>query len=175
MKTSKFTDEQIAMALRQAAPNTLHARLRRLGRHLVSIRGNAGLLPCACAAPPGCPDSHSPTGASMGSLAPPWKSLESTRRVSRSSRPNTATFQAWSRACPFGAAMFKPEYSTLARAPTKLIEYLDCGVPCIGNINVGDMEEIFGARASEWRSAMFPQPVTPLRRTSCLRSSRIRV
>ena len=40
------------------------------------------------------------------------------------------------------AAIIKPSYSKMASAPTKLAEYLGCGVPCVGNINVGDMEEI---------------------------------
>lgn len=41
-----------------------------------------------------------------------------------------------------GAAIIKPSYSKIASAPTKLAEYLGCGVPCIGNTNVGDMEAI---------------------------------
>jgi len=40
------------------------------------------------------------------------------------------------------AAIIKPCYSKIASAPTKLAEYLGCGVPCIGNVNVGDMEAI---------------------------------
>ena len=39
-------------------------------------------------------------------------------------------------------ALIKPAYSKIASAPTKLAEYLGCGVPCLGNIGVGDMEEI---------------------------------
>lgn len=41
-----------------------------------------------------------------------------------------------------GAAIIKPVFSKLASAPTKLAEYLGCGVPCLGNVNVGDMENI---------------------------------
>jgi len=41
-----------------------------------------------------------------------------------------------------GAALIKPVYSKLASAPTKLAEYLGCGVPCLGNTGVGDMQEI---------------------------------
>ena len=41
-----------------------------------------------------------------------------------------------------GAAVIKPAYSKIASAPTKLAEYLGCGVPCLGNVNVGDMEKI---------------------------------
>ena len=39
-------------------------------------------------------------------------------------------------------ALYKPQYSAVARSPTKLAEYLGCGVPCVGNAQVGDMEEI---------------------------------
>ncbi len=41
-----------------------------------------------------------------------------------------------------GAAIIRPVYSKIASAPTKLAEYLGCGVPCLGNIGVGDMETI---------------------------------
>lgn len=39
-------------------------------------------------------------------------------------------------------AFYRPEFSALGRAPTKLAEYLGCGVPCVGNTGVGDMESI---------------------------------
>lgn len=41
-----------------------------------------------------------------------------------------------------GMALIKPVYSKIASAPTKLAEYLGCGIPCLGNAGVGDMEEI---------------------------------
>lgn len=41
-----------------------------------------------------------------------------------------------------GAAVIKPTFSKIASAPTKLAEYLGCGVPCLGNAGVGDMEAI---------------------------------
>jgi glycosyltransferase involved in cell wall biosynthesis len=41
-----------------------------------------------------------------------------------------------------GMALIKPVYSKIASAPTKLAEYLGCGVPCIGNTGVGDMADI---------------------------------
>ena len=41
-----------------------------------------------------------------------------------------------------GAALCKPCYSKIASAPTKLAEYLGCGVPCVGNEGVGDVKEI---------------------------------
>jgi glycosyltransferase involved in cell wall biosynthesis len=41
-----------------------------------------------------------------------------------------------------GAAIIKPAYSKIASAPTKLAEYLGCGVPCLGNTAVGDIDGI---------------------------------
>jgi glycosyltransferase involved in cell wall biosynthesis len=41
-----------------------------------------------------------------------------------------------------GAAIIKPVFSKIASAPTKLAEYLGCGVPCLGNVGVGDMEQV---------------------------------
>ncbi len=41
-----------------------------------------------------------------------------------------------------GAAIIRPVYSKIASAPTKLAEYLGCGVPCLGNVGVGDMASI---------------------------------
>lgn len=44
------------------------------------------------------------------------------------------------------AAFFiKPVYSKLASAPTKLAEFLGCGVPCLSNAGVGDMAEVLEA------------------------------
>ena len=45
-----------------------------------------------------------------------------------------------------GMALIKPVYSKIASAPTKLAEYLGCGVPCLGNRGVGDVEEILEDR-----------------------------
>lgn len=39
-----------------------------------------------------------------------------------------------------GLMLIKPCFSKLASAPTKLAEYLGCGVPCFGNVGVGDVE-----------------------------------
>jgi glycosyltransferase involved in cell wall biosynthesis len=36
----------------------------------------------------------------------------------------------------------KPVFSKQAMAPTKLAELLGCGVPCLGNVGVGDMAEV---------------------------------
>ena len=40
------------------------------------------------------------------------------------------------------AAIIKPCYSKIASAATKVAEYMGCGVPCVGNVGVGDMEEV---------------------------------
>jgi glycosyltransferase involved in cell wall biosynthesis len=40
------------------------------------------------------------------------------------------------------AALRKPSYSQVACAPTKLAEYLGCGVPCLVNPGIGDVVEI---------------------------------
>lgn len=41
-----------------------------------------------------------------------------------------------------GIFIIKPVYSKTASAPTKLGEFLGCGVPCLGNSGVGDMADI---------------------------------
>jgi glycosyltransferase involved in cell wall biosynthesis len=41
-----------------------------------------------------------------------------------------------------GSALIRPLYSKIASAPTKMAEYLACGVPMLGNSGVGDVEEI---------------------------------
>ena len=41
-----------------------------------------------------------------------------------------------------GVFFIKPVYSKQASAPTKLAEFLGCGIPCIVNAGVGDMAEI---------------------------------
>lgn len=45
-----------------------------------------------------------------------------------------------------GGAIIKRSYSKIASAPTKLAEYLGCGIPCVGNVGVGDMAEILEGR-----------------------------
>jgi glycosyltransferase involved in cell wall biosynthesis len=44
-------------------------------------------------------------------------------------------------------ALIKPAYSKIASAPTKLGEYLGCGVPCLGNAGVGDVEGLLEGRS----------------------------
>lgn len=41
-----------------------------------------------------------------------------------------------------GAAVIKPIFSKLASAPTKMAEYLGCGIPMLGNAGVGDVASI---------------------------------
>lgn len=45
-----------------------------------------------------------------------------------------------------GAALIRPSFSKIASAPTKIAEYLGCGVPCLGNGGVGDVAEILLGR-----------------------------
>jgi glycosyltransferase involved in cell wall biosynthesis len=42
----------------------------------------------------------------------------------------------------FGLFFIKPVFSKKASAPTKLGEFLACGVPCLTNTGVGDMDTI---------------------------------
>jgi glycosyltransferase involved in cell wall biosynthesis len=41
-----------------------------------------------------------------------------------------------------GVFFYKPSYSRAACAPTKLAEFLGCGIPCLSNTGVGDMAEV---------------------------------
>ncbi len=41
-----------------------------------------------------------------------------------------------------GIFFIKPVFSKQASAPTKLAEFLGCGLPCLGNAGVGDMAEV---------------------------------
>jgi glycosyltransferase involved in cell wall biosynthesis len=41
-----------------------------------------------------------------------------------------------------GIFFIKPVFSKKASAPTKLAEFLGCGIPCLGNTGVGDMAEV---------------------------------
>ncbi|MGB9736105.1 MAG: glycosyltransferase, partial [bacterium] len=45
-------------------------------------------------------------------------------------------------ASDIGVFFYKPTFSRLSTFPTKLAEYLACGLPVIGNAGVGDTEEI---------------------------------
>jgi glycosyltransferase involved in cell wall biosynthesis len=45
-----------------------------------------------------------------------------------------------------GMALYKDGYSRIACCPTKLGEYLGCGVPCIGSAAIGDVAEILEKR-----------------------------
>ena len=44
-----------------------------------------------------------------------------------------------------GIFFIKPVFSKQASAPTKLGEFLGCGIPCLGNAGVGDMAEVIGS------------------------------
>jgi glycosyltransferase involved in cell wall biosynthesis len=46
-----------------------------------------------------------------------------------------------------GIFFYKPAFSTLATAPTKLGEFLACGIPCLTNAGIGDVEALLEARS----------------------------
>ena len=48
----------------------------------------------------------------------------------------------WLGAADVGTCFITPTFSSLGVSPTKLAEYLACGIPVIGNRGVGDVEEI---------------------------------
>jgi len=48
----------------------------------------------------------------------------------------------------FASALIRPCYSKVSSAPTKLAEYLGCGVPCVGNAGVGDIVAILEGRGT---------------------------
>lgn len=53
-----------------------------------------------------------------------------------------ATMPAQMRRMDAGMALIHPFFSKIASAPTKLAEYLGCGVPVVGNAGCGDMVQI---------------------------------
>ena len=46
-----------------------------------------------------------------------------------------------------GVFFIKPIFSKQASAPTKLAEFLGCGIPCLSNAGVGDMAEVLHAES----------------------------
>jgi hypothetical protein len=46
-----------------------------------------------------------------------------------------------------GIFFIKPVFSKQASAPTKLAEFLGCGVPCLANAGVGDMTDLLEGEA----------------------------
>jgi glycosyltransferase involved in cell wall biosynthesis len=52
----------------------------------------------------------------------------------------------WIAKMTVGIALYRPAYAEIARCPTKFAEYLGCGVPCIANIGVGDIQEYLETR-----------------------------
>ena len=53
---------------------------------------------------------------------------------------------SWIAKMTVGVAFYRPAYAEIARCPVKLAEYLGCGIPCVGNVGVGDMEEYLEGR-----------------------------
>jgi len=49
-------------------------------------------------------------------------------------------------ACDVAISFIKPCYSKLASSPTKLAEYLACGLPVVANSGVGDVDELISGK-----------------------------
>jgi glycosyltransferase involved in cell wall biosynthesis len=64
---------------------------------------------------------------------------ESAIKITSASHAEVPTLMARMHA---GIFFIKPAYSKQASAPTKLAEFLGCGIPCLVNAGVGDMAEI---------------------------------
>jgi glycosyltransferase involved in cell wall biosynthesis len=45
-----------------------------------------------------------------------------------------------------GVFFIKPLYSKIASTPTKFAEFLGCGIPCLVNSGIGDLENIISSR-----------------------------
>lgn len=59
-----------------------------------------------------------------------------------------------------GVFFIKPVFSKQASAPTKLAEFLGCGIPCLGNAGVGDMAEVLeGERVGVALTAFDPASI----------------
>lgn len=58
-----------------------------------------------------------------------------------------------------GIFFIKPAYSKLASAPTKLGEFLGCGVPCLSNTGVGDMATLLEIERVGVALSKFDEPV----------------
>ena len=41
-----------------------------------------------------------------------------------------------------GTAIIMPSFSKISSAPTKIAEYLGCGIPCLANVGVGDVADV---------------------------------
>lgn len=60
-----------------------------------------------------------------------------------------------------GVFFIKPAFSKQASAPTKLAEFLGCGIPCLGNAGVGDMAQVLeGERVGVALAALDEASVT---------------
>ena len=54
------------------------------------------------------------------------------------------------------STLIKPCFSKLSSSPTKLGEYLGCGIPCVGNSGVGDVEKILNFKNSGFVLNYYP-------------------
>ena len=75
-----------------------------------------------------------------------------------------------------GVSLVKSSYSTLSRSPTKIPEYLACGVPIVANAGVGDVDKLIadndvGAVIREFKEDAYAsavEKVEEMRRTGTL-------
>lgn len=63
-----------------------------------------------------------------------------------------------------GIFFIKPLYSKIASAPTKLAEFLGCGIPCLSNFGVGDVGDVLesdrvGVAVSDFRERSLVQGI----------------
>jgi glycosyltransferase involved in cell wall biosynthesis len=63
-----------------------------------------------------------------------------------------------------GIFFYKPAFSRLGTAPTRMAEFLACGVPCVGNAGVGDVRAIL----EEERVGVVLAEFTPQARTAAM-------
>src|SRR5262249_48653515 len=62
------------------------------------------------------------------------------------------------RAADFGIALVRPTYSRVAMSPTKLAEYLSCGLPAVVNIGIGDNRALADTEPRVLALQAFPDP-----------------
>lgn len=60
-------------------------------------------------------------------------------------RADPADIEGYLHASDVGLSIVKASFATLSRSPTKIAEYLACGLPIIANAGVGDLNELIEA------------------------------
>jgi len=68
----------------------------------------------------------------------------------------------------FGLFFIKPVFSKKASAPTKLGEFLACGIPCLTNAGVGDVDEVLqSSQTGICLQSFSPEAFTEAHRQMC--------